>query len=120
LGEERFVIFLSEAIITQDDQLLEELLEILKNEKRFGQIFFWTDKFEKRKDSKERMFKILVQLLEHSTSLKSIRLISLCLQYKGSRSDLRIFDRDFPESWSKKVDNIKKGTKLSVWRKTLE
>ncbi|MFW9995934.1 MAG: hypothetical protein ACFFD4_28095, partial [Candidatus Odinarchaeota archaeon] len=103
-----------------DDQLLEELLEILKDEKRFGRIFFWADEFEKRKDPKERMFKILSQLLDHSTTLNSIRLISLCLQYKGSRGNLRIFEREFPKLLAEEVDNVKRGTELSIWRKTLE
>ncbi|MFX1284521.1 MAG: hypothetical protein ACFFB5_12750 [Promethearchaeota archaeon] len=102
-----------------NDQLYSEIESILKLDDIFGRTYFWVERFDERKDTKERLLGLLSQLLDKSPSYKSAEFVSICLKLKGERRDLNILDHEFPEEISYKIKRLKEATRFRIYRRTL-
>jgi len=103
-----------------DNDLVAELLKESKEKHVLDYVeVSWIDRFDKRNDPKSRIFRIIEMLLEQEPTLDTLRIASLCIKVKGSRSDIDILKNYTYFGDEEEVSKIIRDTEYFLCRKTL-
>jgi len=107
--------------IPSDEDLVQEVKKYANYEDGLWYVQnIWLEEFDKRHDTKDRLFNVLNKLIESETSVKNLEIISECIKLKGTRQDLLLLDKHKIEGSFDEVFTIKKDTQYHVYRRTLE
>jgi hypothetical protein len=107
--------------VPSDEDLIQEVKKYANYKDGLWYVkTLWLEKFDKRHDDNNRLFRVLNRLIESEPTVKNLKIVSECIKLKGSRKDLVLLTKYKIDGASDEVLKIKNDVQYYVYRKNLE